>query len=275
MSAPSQYYAYPRLIIVYRWIFIVEGCITAGFGLIAFVFMTANPATAKFLSPAEREIVLRANEEDRALHAHETFSKKQIKSAFTDWRMYGWAVMFLTTYIPVYSVVLGLPTVVSGLGYSGVTATLMAVPPYGVGFIAVLVSGWTVDRYGNRFLHYVIGISIATVALIILMAVKNLVVRYVMFFFVMFMYVFPSWRSMPSLTSCAQGSYRFPSCGRGSRPTWPGRINVLPPQDSSSPSETVVGWSLARYTALSGRRGTFKVTPSMSGVTSSPSLRAS
>lgn len=170
-----------------RWIFIVEGCITAGFGLIAFIFMTSNPTTATFLTPAEREIVIRANEADRALHANETFSMRQIKSAFTDWRMYPWAVMFLTTYIPVYSVVLSLPTVVSGLGYSGVGATLMAVPPYGLGFIVVLISGWTVDRYGCRFLHYTAGIVVTMIALIILMAVKNLVVRYVMFFFIMFM----------------------------------------------------------------------------------------
>lgn len=169
------------------WIFIVEGCITAGFGLVALIFMTSNPETAAFLSPAEREIVIRANEADRALHPHESFSSRQIKTAFTDWRMYAWALMFLTTYIPVYSVVLSLPTVVAGLGYSGVGATLMAVPPYGLGFIVVLISGWTLDRFGHRFVHYAVGIAVTMVALIILMAVKNLVVRYVMFFFIMFM----------------------------------------------------------------------------------------
>ncbi|THG98157.1 hypothetical protein EW026_g3973 [Hermanssonia centrifuga] len=157
----------------FLWIFIVEGCITAGMGLLAFIFMTSNPATAKFLSPTEREIVARANEADRALKSQESFSSSQIRSAFTDWR----------------TVVLSLPTVVTGLGYSGVVATLMATPPYGLGFVVVLVSGWTVDRYGYRFLHYVVGISVTMIALIILMAVENLVVRYVMFFFIMFMFI--------------------------------------------------------------------------------------
>lgn len=149
--------------------------------------MSAYPATASFLSEEERRVIILVNEADRALKAKEAFSGRQIRSAFTDWRTYCWAIMYICTYIPVYSVVLSLPTVVTGLGYSGTIATLMACPPYGLGFFAVLGVGFTVDRYGNRFWHYVGGISITMIALIILMAVENLVVRYVMFFFIMFM----------------------------------------------------------------------------------------
>jgi len=173
----------------WRWIFIIEGVITSGFGLLAFFVMSAYPADAPWLSDSEREIIHLMNESDRALKAREGFSTAQIRSAFTDWRTYCWAVMFLATYIPVYSVVLSLPTVVTGLGYTGTTATLMACPPYGVGFFAVLISGWTVDRYGKLFYHYVFGIVVTIVALIVLMAAENLVARYVMFFFVMFMFV--------------------------------------------------------------------------------------
>lgn len=82
---------------------------------------------------------------------------------------------------------------VSGLGYKGVRATLMACPPYAVGFVIVLLSGYTVDRYGYRFAHYVAGITVTTIALIVLMTVdaKELHVRYGMFFLVMFMCVPP------------------------------------------------------------------------------------
>lgn len=97
--------------------------------------------------------------------------------------------MYFTTYIPVYSVVLSLPTVVSGLGYKGTSATIMAVWPYFLGFVVVLIAGWTMDRWGRRYVHYCIGIVVVMVALIVLIVVENLVVRYVMFFLVMFMYV--------------------------------------------------------------------------------------
>ncbi|KAK7696446.1 hypothetical protein QCA50_001103 [Cerrena zonata] len=70
----------------WRWIFIVEGCITGGFGILSFFFMSAYPATAPWLTESERKLVVLVNEADRALKAKEAFSGSQIRSAFTDWR---------------------------------------------------------------------------------------------------------------------------------------------------------------------------------------------
>jgi MFS family permease len=89
------------------------------------------------------------------------------------------------TYIPVYSIILSLPSVVAGLGYKGTHATLMACPPYGFGFVIVLLSGWTTDRFGRRYQHYLAGIIITMVALVVLMTVENLKTRYGMFFLIM------------------------------------------------------------------------------------------
>ncbi|KAI0919969.1 hypothetical protein AcV5_001901 [Taiwanofungus camphoratus] len=175
----------------WRWIFIVEGCITAGFGLLSFIFMTAYPSTARFLAPVEKRIIELSNAVDRAQTSRESeaFRGAQIRAAFKDWRVYLWGLVYIATYIPVYSVILSLPSVVTGLGYEGTRATLMACPPYGLGFVVVLIAGWTADRYKKLFWHYVFGISVSMIALIVLMAAKNLVVRYVMFFLMMFMFV--------------------------------------------------------------------------------------
>ncbi|OBZ72869.1 putative transporter C11D3.18C [Grifola frondosa] len=159
----------------WRWIYIVEGCITGGFGLLTFVFMSAYPAEAKFLNATEKRIIQLAIEADRAQGDNESFNGKHIRSAFTDWRT--------------YLVILSLPSVVVGLGYVGTRATLMACPPYGLGFFIVLIAGWTCDRYGKLFYHYVGAVLVVMVALIVLMTVDKLVVRYVMFFLVMFMFI--------------------------------------------------------------------------------------
>lgn len=175
----------------WRWIFIVEGVITAGFGLLAFIFMSAYPGTSSWLTPTEKAIIELSNAADRAETTRESadFRTGQIRAAFRDWRVYLWGLFYITTYIPVYSVILSLPSVITGLGYEGTRATLMACPPYGVGFVIVLIGGWTSDRHGHFFLHCIIGIVFTLIALIALMAVENLVARYVMFFLIMFMFL--------------------------------------------------------------------------------------
>lgn len=173
----------------WRWIFIVEGVVTIGLGLLAFLTFSSSPTTSRWLTPREQRIILLTNEIDRALRADEAFSASQIKSAFVDWRTYIWGLMYFTNYVPVYSVVLSLPVVVTGLGYKGTTATLMAVWPYFAGFTAVVIAGRTLDLYGHRFIHYCIGVVVAMIALIVLISVESLVARYVMFFFMMFMFI--------------------------------------------------------------------------------------
>ena len=79
----------------WRWIFIVEGVITTGFGLIAFFTMSDYPISAGWLSDREREIIVLENEADRALLAAEPFDRRQILSAFGDWRVYVWALVYL------------------------------------------------------------------------------------------------------------------------------------------------------------------------------------
>lgn len=166
--------------------------VTIGLGLLAFLTFSSSPTTSRWLTPREQRIILLTNEIDRALRADEAFSASQIKSAFVDWRTYIWGLMYFTNYVPVYSVVLSLPVVVTGLGYKGTTATLMAVWPYFAGFTAVVIAGRTLDLYGHRFIHYCIGVVVAMIALIVLISVESLVARYVMFFFMMFMYAYPS-----------------------------------------------------------------------------------
>lgn len=173
----------------WRWIFVVEGVITICFGLLAFIFMSNYPDTASWLDETEKAIIINTNQADRALHATEEFNWTQILSAFTDYRTYLWGLVYFSTYIPVYSVILSLPSVIIGLGYKGTTATLMACPPYGFGFCIVLLAGYTSDRFHDRFRHYIAGIVVVMIALIVLMVTTNNVVKYIMFFFVMFMFV--------------------------------------------------------------------------------------
>ncbi|EJD40791.1 MFS general substrate transporter [Auricularia subglabra TFB-10046 SS5] len=173
----------------WRWIFIVEGALSALVGVAAFLLMADYPASARWLDGRERAYVLLANEADRAQLAAEPFERGQILSAFRDWRVYVWGVVFLCTNAPSYSVILSLPSVVAGLGYTGVHATLLACPPYAFSLLLVLAAGWSVDRHGHRYAHHAAACALAIIALVVLMVVESLAERYAMFFLVMFMLV--------------------------------------------------------------------------------------
>lgn len=176
-------------IVGWRWIFIVEGSLTALLGLASLAIIADYPVNARWLSERERAYILLVNEADRAQLAAEPFDRKQILSAFKDWRVYVWGLVFISTNGPSYSIVLSLPSVVAGLGYTGVHATLLACPPYAFGLLLVLTFGWSVDRHGHRYFQFAFACGMALLALVVLVVVQSLAVRYAMFFLVMFMLV--------------------------------------------------------------------------------------
>jgi hypothetical protein len=58
--------------------------------------MSDYPATAGWLTVREKQIIHLSNEADRALLANESFDRRQIISAFTDWRTYLWGLIYLS-----------------------------------------------------------------------------------------------------------------------------------------------------------------------------------
>ena len=170
----------------WRWLFILEGLPSVILSVFVFFFYPDYPEISRWLSADERELAARRIKGVSAL-GHAKITWKEAKETLLDWRLYIHHLLFMCISVPFSSISLFAPTIVTGLGYEGTRATLMACPPYGLGFIVVLASGWTADRYGHLFVHYVVGVVVTMVALIVLMAVESLVVRYVMFFLIMFM----------------------------------------------------------------------------------------
>lgn len=46
----------------WRWIFIIEGCITAGVTMVAYLFMSDWPSSVKWLSNRERDVLAERSE---------------------------------------------------------------------------------------------------------------------------------------------------------------------------------------------------------------------
>jgi hypothetical protein len=54
---------------------------------------------------------------------------------------------------PFSSLSLFTPTITAGLGYSGLQAQLMTVPPYAVSYVVTILVSWSADHFNARALH--------------------------------------------------------------------------------------------------------------------------
>ena len=153
----------------WRWIFILEGILTVVVALASFFTMYDYPGTAKFLTDAERVVIVERLHLDNDGCSHE-FKSKFIWDAFTDWKVWCQAIMFHGSLCPVYTFSLFAPTLTQNLGYTAAMAQLMSVPPYVAAAFVTLGTGYLSDKIQKRGV-VIIGCScIGAVGYILLLA---------------------------------------------------------------------------------------------------------
>ena len=73
----------------WAWIFILEGLVTVVAGVLSFWIIQDFPDTAKFLTEAERTVVIRRLQSDNQHSATgEKFKAKYVWQSVSDWRTY-------------------------------------------------------------------------------------------------------------------------------------------------------------------------------------------
>lgn len=92
------------------------------------------------LNEREREIVVHRLKEDAGPSTETHFSWKQFRAAFTDWRVYMHSLIYICGSTPLYSLSLFLPSIISEMGFTNLTAQAMSAPPYAIGvdFFSIL-----------------------------------------------------------------------------------------------------------------------------------------
>ncbi|KAI0162545.1 major facilitator superfamily transporter [Pestalotiopsis sp. NC0098] len=167
----------------WQWIFIIEGIATFIIAVTAFFVMQDYPDTAKFLTPTEKEEVIRRLEEDRSALANE-FDMKYFYDAVKDWKI--WVHMFITigVYTPLYSFSLFLPTIIKSLGFTNdKTSQLMTVPPYVAACICCIAAGWLADKHGQRGIYMIFFNCVAIFGFVLLICSSNNHLKYAGTFF--------------------------------------------------------------------------------------------
>ena len=136
------------------------------------------PDTATFLTPEERLRVQRWLAADNQSHVSEKFDKRHIIAAVKDWKLYAFSFMWMGNTTPLYAFSLFLPTILEGMGYSGIHGQLLSVPPYAVAVCLTVAVGYVADRQQRRGLFNIGFVCIAITGFIMLLSSASPRVQY-------------------------------------------------------------------------------------------------
>ncbi|KAK6827574.1 MFS transporter [Apiospora arundinis] len=136
----------------WRWIFILEGILTVLVAIAAYWFIHNYPNTAKFLTEAERRHIHERLAADSDATNDEQFSWSAVRDALKDVNCWLYGLGFHTMSLPLYTLSLFLPTIISSLGYTAAKAQLLTVPPYAFAFFTTIALAILSERTGQRAL---------------------------------------------------------------------------------------------------------------------------
>lgn len=136
----------------WRWLFIIEGIISVLVCGVAWFTMPKSAEEAWFLTPEEQALMQARKLRDSKYKGSDTFDWKYARMAFSDPFVYATSVLLFASSIPLFGFGTFLPTILKGLGHTGLEANYLSIPCYILAAFTLLF--WTTlsDRMGKRAL---------------------------------------------------------------------------------------------------------------------------
>jgi MFS family permease len=166
----------------WRIIFLVEGVITIGLSLIAFVTLTDRPATARWLTQEEKDLAIARVKSERVATTEvlDGIDKRKLLRGILNPVTLSTSLVFLLNNITVQGLAFFAPTIVRTIypTYTTVQQQLYTVPPYVVGaFFTVLLPliSWRIDK---RQIFFALSAPMVMAGYIMFLASKDQKVRY-------------------------------------------------------------------------------------------------
>ncbi|KAI2729631.1 hypothetical protein CBS147333_1797 [Penicillium roqueforti] len=168
----------------WRWLFIIEGCITVGISLLAAIFLPNYPASTPWLDEQEQayaqwRLMHDAGEADEV---SSTSIKDALGLVFADKRIY---LFILLQHVSLLSQNFQyfFPTIVQTLGYGKVETLLITAPVWIATFFVSLLVTWSSGKTNDRSLHIICLMMVSMIGGVIATATTNLGAK----FFAMFL----------------------------------------------------------------------------------------
>ncbi|KAK2777492.1 major facilitator superfamily transporter [Colletotrichum kahawae] len=162
----------------WRWLFIIEGCITIFVGVFAIWLLPDWPSTTSWLTPKERAVAeWRLVKDAGQVDEDDEPWSYGFKLALMDWRVYLFTFLFIC--IQVCSAVGNFfPDIVDTLGYGRVKTLLLTAPPYLVSLCVSIANNYSADRTHNASFHIIWPMCIAIMGYIIAATTLRTAPRY-------------------------------------------------------------------------------------------------
>ncbi|KAK0654793.1 major facilitator superfamily domain-containing protein [Cercophora newfieldiana] len=167
-------------------VFLVEGGFTVFMAVVGWFVFPADISTAWFLNERERAHAVNRMGRDLADGQEEGNAgsriaelKRDVVDVLKDWKKLLTIVCNITAVVPVTAFTTFLPLIVqAGMGYSGVEATLMSVPPFIVGTVGLIIIVYSSDYFHERSLHTVFGMLLGVIGCAVMAASSDPQLRY-------------------------------------------------------------------------------------------------
>jgi hypothetical protein len=114
--------------VLLQWIFIIEGLLTIVVSIGAFYFISNYPDKSHFLNDNERAFIQQRLTIDRDLTTSEGFTWANVAGALTDYKVWLYALAYHSMSLPLYTLSLFLPTIITNLGYTAAAAQVILSP---------------------------------------------------------------------------------------------------------------------------------------------------
>ncbi|MCC7176169.1 MAG: MFS transporter [Bryobacterales bacterium] len=138
----------------WQWLFLLEGIPSVIAGVVTLFYLADNPRKAKWLSPGERELVLRRLEEEEETKRREGESRHRLVDAFKSGKVWLLSLIYFGAVAGNYGLWFWLPQVIKDtLTADPWRIGLITIIPWGSAAVAMVLYGHHSDAKGERRWH--------------------------------------------------------------------------------------------------------------------------
>lgn len=166
----------------WRWLFIIEGCITVVIVPFAYFILPDMPHNTSWLSQEEKDVIMwkmrrGVGQDDLDKATTESSYAEIFLLTIKDGKMW-YITAILSFLVAAAGVTNFFPSVVQTLNFSRMITLVLTAPPYLLAVISTFLWARHADKTGERFFHVTIPLVIALISFIISAATLNTGARY-------------------------------------------------------------------------------------------------